>query len=418
MAGSTLNLTIAYFLKQLQSITPAKKLLIAYSGGLDSRVLLHLTAQLPIDFKIRAMHIHHGLQKEADDWVNHCQKICDELNVPFQSVHLDLITNKGDSIEDIARKGRYQALKETLQEDEVLLTAHHQNDQAETILLQLFRGSGVQGLASMPVVSDFGKGQHARPLLAETRQNLESYARENKLSYINDPSNKDLSFDRNYLRQKIFPQLRERWLGIDKTLFRAASIQAETKELLDEIAEQDLHAIHTNKNNTLSIREMLELSGARQKLLIRHWIKKSGFSLPSEKKLKHIFSDVIHARKDAMPLVEWQGAQTRRFKDELYIMSPLSSHDSSQNISWNCHNPLEISSLGLIIYPEVLQDKKHPVTVRFRQGGEKVYIPERSANISLKNLLHDAGIPPWLRSRLPLIYNSDGQLIQIIGLSF
>jgi len=408
------DLTAVRFLEYLQSITSTNKFLIAYSGGLDSRVLLHLISQHP-NVKARAMHVHHGLQKEADDWVSHCQKTCDELKVPVQIAHLNLQINKGESIEDIARKGRYQALKSSLRADEVLLTAHHQNDQAETLLLQLFRGSGVQGLASMPEFCDFGLGKHARPLLNETRQSLENYARENKLGFIEDPSNVDRSFNRNFLRNQILPQLRERWQGIDKAISRAAGIQAETKQLLDEVAEQDLESLLSKRNNTISIPGLLKLSSARKKLLIRYWIAKSGFTLPSEKKLKHVFSDVVNAREDAQPVVEWQGVQVRRFKDKLYIMLPLSEHDNSQSIAWACDKPLKIASLGLTLKPELFHGKNNAVTVRFRQGGEKMYITERGAHISLKNLFHEAEIPPWLRSRMPLIY-VDEQLIQVIGL--
>jgi tRNA(Ile)-lysidine synthase len=364
---------------------------------------------------VRVIHVHHGLQKEADDWVIHCQKTCDDLKLPLKIVHLNLKINKGESVEEMARKGRYEAFKLALEPGEVLLTAQHQDDQAETLLLQLFRGAGVAGLASMPLVSDFGAGLLVRPLLAESRETLEAYSKQHQLDYIDDPSNQDLSFDRNFLRQQIFPQLKERWAGLDKAISRAARIQAETKALLAEFTEQDLAKIQSNKDNTLSIGALLKLSKPRQKLLIRRWIVKSSFSVPSEKKLSHIFSDLINARDDAQPLVEWQGVQIRRFKDKLYIMSPLSAHDSAQHIFWDGQQPLAIASLGLTLAPEILQEIGHPVTVRFRQGGEKIFIAGRSVNISLKNLFQEAEIPPWQRSRLPLIYKKEA-LVKIIGL--
>jgi tRNA(Ile)-lysidine synthase len=429
------------FYKQLQALTRSKKLLIAYSGGLDSHVLLHLASQLSQEnnyshksqtaqvnqatsYQVRAMHIHHGLQEEADAWVPHCQQVCDELNIPIKIKHLNLTIEKGTSIEDVARTSRYAAFSEELQSDEVLLTAHHQNDQAETLLLQLFRGAGVQGLASMPCIANFGSGQHARPLLSYSRQSLETYAKENQLNFILDPSNQDSAFDRNYLRNEILPELRERWPSIDKTISRSARIQAETKQILNELAEQDLLLIQNNsnkklcKNNILDISALKTLSFSRQKLVLRYWIDVNDFQAPSEKKLKHIFSDVIDSKQDAQPIVEWQGVEIRRFKNSIYLMSPLQGHDNKKVLEWkNPQKPFVIPSLNLVL--QALKnsdyDKSQAVTVRFRQGGEKFYDSKRGLSTSLKNLFNESAVPPWLRSRIPLIYSGD-TLVKIVGI--
>ena len=401
---------------QLQSITPVKKLVIAYSGGLDSHVLLHLVSQMT-DYSVRAMHIHHGLQKEADHWVDHCQQVCDALNISLQFEYLNLSLEKGESVEELARTGRYAAFKKSVQADEVLLTAHHQNDQAETLLLQLFRGAGVQGLAAMPQISTFGIAHHARPLLNETRESLEAYAKTHQLAFIEDPSNQDSAFYRNFLRNDIIPQLRNRWPSIDKTISRSATIQAETKHLLDDIAEQDLLSIKENNqnDNTLLISGLQDFSDSRQKLLLRHWIQSNGFKAPSEKKLKHIFTDVIDASDDAQPLLAWNGAEIRRYQGRLYIMLPLLEHDRAQVISWdNPQKALEIPSLVLTLSALDLTETTAPVTVSFRQGGETLLHAKRGVTISLKNLLNEAGIPPWLRSRIPLVYQGD-TLIKVVG---
>ena len=399
----------------MQQISLKGKALVAYSGGLDSHVLLHLASQTS-DLNIRAIHIHHGLQKIADTWVEHCQSVCDKLNIPLQIVYLKLRPSKGESIEGSAREARYQAFRQALHPDEILLTAQHQNDQSETILLQLFRGAGVQGLAAMPEIRDFGKGKHARPLLGVSRRELEHYAHQYQLNYIEDPSNQDLSFDRNYLRQQILPQLRQRWAGLDKALNRSASIQAETRQLLDEIAAEDLSCICDPQNNTVKIDKLLDFSAIRQKMLLRYWIAQSGFKYPSEKKLQHLFSDVIHAREDAQPLLEWQQTQIRRYNKRLYIMPELTAHDPRQSFVWDTTKPLKIASLQLELSPEILHTRKQTVTVRFRQGGEKIYCPKKNKMIPLKKLFAEKGIPPWLRSRLPLIC-ADGQIIQIAGLT-
>ncbi len=411
------------FLKQLQALTRSKKILIAYSGGLDSHVLLHLASQIPQtnNYQVRAMHIHHGLQKVANDWVPHCQQICEELNIPIEIKHLNLTIEKGESLEDVARKARYAALGESLQEDEIFLTAHHQNDQAETLLLQLFRGAGVQGLAAMPSIAKFSLGQHARPLLNCSRHGLEMYAKENKLGFIEDPSNQDSAFDRNFLRNEVIPELRERWPSIDKTISRSARLQAETKNLLDEFAEQDLLSIQNSSadSNKLTLSKLQSYSLARQKLVIRYWITVNAFKAPSEKKLKHIFTDVINAGEDAQPIVEWEGVEVRRYQGELYIMKPLQAHNTKQVIEWS--NPQAILNIELLGYslPALLAsqyDENIPVTVRFRQGGEKFYHHKRDINISLKNFLNESGVPPWLRSRIPLIYSGE-TLIKVAGLS-
>ena len=403
----------------------SKRFLVAYSGGMDSHVLLQLMSdwmkQIDTEISVRAVHVHHGLQEEANSWPEHCQIICDKLKIPLEIVYLNLTLKSGESLEAVARQGRYQALEETLAQDEVLLTAHHQRDQAETFLLQLFRGAGVQGLASMPTVTSFAeskKCQHIRPLLSENYQSIKAYAKDNLLKYIEDPSNNDNSLERNFLRNQILPQLREHWQSIDKTISRSATIQSETKLLLDEFAEEIMQGVCESKQETLSINGLLGLSISKRKLLLRYWITQRGFKVPSEKKLNHIISDVLQAQEDAQPLVAWQGAEIRRFKNQIYCNTPLQEHDNKQILSWNTKKSLKIESLNLTLSPKILDDlhvQNHPVTVRFRQGGEKLYSPHKNHSQNLKKVLNEANIAPWLRDRIPLIYAGD-KLIDIIGL--
>ena len=400
--------------ERLQQLNPAKKVLVAFSGGMDSHVLLHSLAQLN-DYQVRAIHIHHGLQPEADDWVAHCQEICTQLDVPLQVEFLKLALLKGKSEEELARVGRYDAFRKHIQGDEILVTAHHQQDQAETLLLQLIRGAGVKGLSAMPAIIPFASGYLARPILDITFSDLKGYAQHHQLDYIVDPSNQDNRYDRNFLRQKVLPILRERWKRIDKTLSRVARHQAETQQLLDDIALQDLQDCSNQDEKSLSVPGVLKLKQIRQKNLIRYWISHQGFKLASEKKLQHILQNVLLAKEDAQPLLVWEGAEIRRYQDRLYIMPPMSRHDPHQCLSWDAKTPLKISSLGITLTPDILQLSDQPVTVRFRCGGEKIYIPQRGHHISLKNLLNEAGVPPWLRTRLPLIYRNN-ELVQVIGL--
>ena len=375
------------------------------------------------------------MQTQSADWAEHCEQVCQNLNIPFSSVSLDLTIPKGESVEELARKARYKALYADLQQDEMLMTAHHQSDQAETLLLQLFRGAGVQGLAAMANANEVKVNEesylHLRPLLNQSRQALEAYAKENDLQHVEDPSNQDTAFDRNFLRQEIMPLLRQRWLGIDKAISRTAALQAETKTLLDEVAQQELSAVLASESSAFNnqndqplllapivIPELLKFSEAKQNLLLRYWISEQGFPTPSAKKLRHIFTDVIESAKDKQPLVEWKGAELRRFQQYLYIMSPLSDHDVTQVIPWQLDRPLHIASihstLDTAIISGLLDSNNENVTVRFREGGETIEIPKRG-NISLKNLFQEQGIPPWIRPRLPLIYIGE-KLVKIVGL--
>ena len=416
-------INVSEIYQQLRIHTPNNKLVVAYSGGLDSHVLLHLLSQISnAEHEVRAIHVNHGLQASSLAWVQHCEDTCVGLGIPFEVISLALKIPKGQSIEEVARIERYKALYQSLEENETLLTAHHQNDQVETFLLNLFRGAGVDGLASMPISRLFGpKGlehQLLRPMLSYNRETLENYAEKHQLKVVDDPSNLDLSFDRNYLRQHILPELSGRWVGIDKAISRAAAIQSETKEILNEVAEHAFKQVFDSKKNTISITRLKQLTKAKQKLVLRYWISDRGFSYPSEKKLQHLFSDVIEANQGTQPLLEWQGVQLRRFQDDLYISEPLLDHDVNNVIDWDLKSPLTIDSLNLIIHPEELSDELREVaslvTIKFRQGGEKIRIPNRG-NLSLKNIFQEEGVPPWMRDRMPLVYLGD-KLISVIGL--
>ncbi len=401
-----------------------KKYLLAYSGGLDSHVLLHLMANIRehSDIGLRAIYVNHGLQKQAGCWAKHCGEVCAALSVPYDTVALGLQETSGESLEALARHARYQVLAEALQTDEVLLTAQHGDDQAETLLLQLFRGAGVDGLAAMPSCTKFGKGLLMRPLLDYSRRDIETYAQANQLNCIQDPSNQDQRFDRNFLRQSIMPQLQQRWQGISNVLSRVAEHQAEAKSLLDEYAAQDLEKIQNTEKDQLLIPGLLKLSKNRQKLLVRYWIKQQGYLQLSAKKLAHLFSDVIGARVDAAPVISWTGSDTkteiRRYQDRLYIMEALAKFDASQVIPWDLKQPLYLEEIGVTLYPEGIKGSlpktKGAVTVRFRQGGETIYSPRQGMHVPLKKLFQDAEIPPWWRSRVPLLYKGE-QLVFVPG---
>nr|CAA6809397.1 MAG: tRNA(Ile)-lysidine synthetase (EC [uncultured Thiotrichaceae bacterium] len=405
--------------------TPVNSCLVAYSGGLDSHVLLHALATLQqhsVDRpSIRAIHIDHGLQLVSGAWSMHCEAVCVELNIEFEAISLDLQVPAGSSVEAVARHARYAVFEQHLRPDEVLLTAHHQNDQAETLLLNLLRGSGPEGLAAMPVSRPFANTQLLRPLLDVSRAQLTAYAVEHQLKWIDDPSNESLAFDRNYLRHEVLPKFRERWVATDKLLARAAQWQSEAVELQNDLLADRLQHVQGTQAGTVSVSALLEGSVVLRKALLRQWIKGAGFSSPSVKKLQHILSDVLPAKPDAQPCVAWAGCEVRRYRDDLYVLEPLSAHDSQQSLYWEApYDDYWIESLGLVLEKSSLEallpqliDSDEPLEIRFRQGGEKVLL--RGIHVSLKQLLQDKAVPPWRRDRLPLVYTGQ-QLIMIPGL--
>ncbi len=404
---------------------PCHRYILAYSGGVDSHVLLHCLAKLQQMGKIqpfRVIHINHGLQTVAETWGQHCQKIANELNVSCEVVNLNLSLQKGESLEAIARTGRYQVFSQQLKNHEILLTAHHQNDQAETVLLQLFRGSGVDGLAAMPAIRPFHKGQLLRPLLHYSRDCIMEYAQQHQLDYIDDPSNRDTDFDRNFLRHEVLPLLQTRWKGIHATLSRVAYLQSEAKHLLAEYTQVDLDQTLNPTKNTLYIEQLKTFTPQKQKVVIRLWLQQQSYPMPSAIKLQHILSDVLYAKQAATPCVHWQNIEVRAYQKQLYVMPRLDKHNTEQVIVWKTiTEDLFIPSLKQYIMASVVQKwftthqievKQNKVSVRFRQGGERIQLVGHKHHNRLKKLLQTANIPPWQRDRIPLIY-FDNRLIMI-----
>ena len=404
----------------------AKAYLLAFSGGLDSHVLLHACSQLRAewpDLNLRAIHIEHGLQAISAQWVQHCQAVCAALTIPLQIEYLNLIVAAGQSLEAVAREARYAAFAKHLQAGEMLLTAHHQNDQAETLLLHVMRGSGVDGLAAMPMIRPFAQGHLARPLLPFTRADLQQYAAHYQLAYIDDPSNADNRFERNFIRNQVMPLLKQRWVSSETTLARVAALQAENRELLQLLVAEKLPLVQGTKPHTLSVKALLTQPLALRKALIRLWLQQLGWQAPEAKQLNTILQDILEAKPDALPCMRIGAYELRRYRDDVYALAPLTPHDATQVLLWqDLQQALWIESLQQAVSPCVLkcwlpliQQTQACVTVQFRQGGEQVSIAYRGGKRSLKHLLQDAAIPPWQRDRLPCVY-IDKRLVAIIGL--
>lgn len=397
-------------------------LYVAYSGGMDSHVLLHILAQTSYRTKLNAVYINHGLQAQADEWERHCGSVCEQLQVRFKAIKVSVLRKPGVSLEEAARNARYDAFKQIMSSTDVLLTGQHRDDQAETFLLQVLRGSGVAGLASMPVQTKFAAGEILRPLLDFSSADILEYAHANQLLWVEDPSNQENNFDRNYLRNHIIPLLRKRWPAVDKTIARSAEHCAEALCHVNAFAEIHLSKL-VSVANVLDCALLLDYESDQQLLLIRSWLQNIGLRPPSQAVTKAILQQVVHARADAEPLLSIQGYEVRRYRNKLYcIASRLSGYPCETTRVWpksqqtillaNAYSLIaESASQG--IKADLWRDKA--IEVKSRQGGEKLRLPHRQGRHELKKLYQEAGIPPWERDMRPIVY-LDGKIAAVAGL--
>lgn len=410
---------LARLSRHLSTLPSAARWWVGYSGGVDSHLLLYaLTllqqrAMLPT-MQLRPVHIDHALQPQSSQWAEHCQAVCERLGRPLTSLQVDARPLSGESREAAARRARYAALRSLLQPDDLLLTAHHRDDQAETLLLQLFRGAGPAGLAAMPALAPFPPGWIARPLLEFDRREIEQQARQRALHWIEDPSNRDPAFDRNYLRHQIMPPLTERWPALNRTVARAARLQGETRELLEQIADEDIERIESGA--ALAVSALRLLSGARRRNLLRRWIQRRQLPPPGERHLQQL-EQMLTAAEDRMPLVSWSGVEVRRYRDRLYAAPPLLPHDPAAIIEWpDPTQPLTLTPLDLTLQISAastfeLFGLRDSVQIRFRTGGERCRLPGQRERL-VKQLLQEAAIPPWQRARIPLLF-IEGELAAV-----
>lgn len=408
MDTSQLIEVIELKLKQFDSIS---QLFIAYSGGLDSRVLLHLCASdQQLKTKLTAVYINHGLQQKAESWGKHCENVCRELGVKFLNLKVNAQAQPGESPEEAARNARYTAFKSLLKTGDVLLTAHHDEDQLETVLLHLFRGGGLKGLSGIPASLPFGKGRVIRPLLDVPKSRILEYANHHKLVWIEDPSNQESKFDRNFLRNELIPLIKNRWPSLAVSVARSARHCANSEELLSQLTEEWLNDVINSGDQTLVLPRLRVYSQLQQDLIIRCWFQKLGLKMPSEKLLSQIKNSIIEARDDADPVIKTQDRLIRRYRNNLYLLQDDALIIPSE-IHWpSGHTYLQISNnlgyevisatSGIAIGKWQAAEK----IIRFRSGGETITLPGREGRHSLKNLFQEQGIPPWERNRIPLIY--------------
>ena len=392
---------------------------IAFSGGLDSTVLLHLLADLAKNQSLpalNAIHVHHGLQAAAEAWPEHCRSMCESLGVPLQVIRVQV--QPGASLERAARDARYAAFIEATQANEVLLTAQHRDDQAETLLFRLLRGAGVRGLSGMPRQRPLGKGQLLRPLLDATRAELEAYASQHKLRWIEDPSNQDRQFSRNYLRHQVFPALTQRWPQAMASMARSAAHLSEAQELLNELARIDLSEASATsefdwlKLPSIKLAPLEKLSDARQRNALSHWLEPLT-RLPDSDHWSG-WLDLRDATGDARPIWRLAEGELHRAGGRIWWLSGRWLRAAPVPGAWlEPAQPLALPDNGVLTLNGQIPDG--PLQIRYREGGEVMELAGRGHR-DLKRLLNERGVPPFVRGRLPLLFK-DGQLLAVANLS-
>jgi tRNA(Ile)-lysidine synthase len=417
--SSVPNIHLTSFLSELSE---TKCYWLAYSGGLDSTVLLHALFKIrnKLNSEIIAAHVNHGLSKNSVNWEEHCRLNCIDLGIKYISINVDIPKIKGKSPEELARESRYKALSEIIGEGDTVLVAHHQDDQVETVLIQLLRGAGPEGLAGMPKIKSFSSGWLARPLLSFTRKQLLAYAKIYNLRWVDDESNIDTTFDRNYIRKNIIPLISERWPSASTTISRAARHQADIIKLVNEISNHDMKHVCVDEENIINIEEFNKLSDIRQRLVLRAWISKRNLPIPNADVTDKIITDLVNSKIDSEPCVNWNGAEVRRYRNYIYVMKPIIKHDTCSIYKWDISEPLELEvgtlkaklTKGDGIKAKLIKNKR--VEIRYRKGGEKIKPVGRLRNCELKKLLQESEIPPWNRDCIPLLY-IDNKLAEVAG---
>ncbi|MEO8010509.1 MAG: tRNA lysidine(34) synthetase TilS [Dokdonella sp.] len=399
---------------------PAGPLAIGFSGGLDSSVLLHALASLPSARArgLRAIHVDHGIHEDSEQWAARCQRIADGLELPLSIISVDVSRGSGLGMEAAARRARHAAMQAEMAPGEILALAHHRDDQAETVLLKLLRGAGPEGLAAMRVLRRFGHGHAWRPLLQLPRAALRGYAEHHNLGWIQDPSNADILFDRNYLRIEVLPRVRKRWPEADASISQSANWMRAAASFIEDQARLALSRVQGVDPNTMRFRNWLELPEALRDPVLRLWLRELGLPEPNQHQVDELVRQLAEAGEQKMPCVRWPGSELRRYRELVYACAPL----LMAPIDWDCTWHGEAVTLPARLGQLRLQRKHGAATairiepalrVRFRRGGEALRLSVDGHHRELRDLFQSGGIPPWERGRIPLVLNDQGELLAV-----
>lgn len=409
---------------------PLLPLVIAYSGGVDSQVLLHTLAKLSkkklINNPISVCHVNHGLSDNAQAWQEFSRQQCQQLNLPLVICSVNVKAQKQQSLEALARDARYQSLQQVNTDQSIIITGHHSDDQSETFLLALKRGAGLKGLSAMSSEAHLGKHFLLRPLLTISRENIESYAKKNQLTWVEDESNNDTRFDRNFIRKQIMPLLRDRWPSINNTINRSAAHCLEGQALLDELAEQDLAKVSLTEKS-LQVSLLITLSKARFSNVIRYFLSQHNCLMPSTEQLAQVWQQLL-VNIDKNPEVKVGDHFLRRFKDSLQLTTiflDVSGWQQVIDLSAEATNIVLPDNLGQLFIS--LSNSKEStsqrvkaaevgqvVSIRFCHNNPTCLPDYRQHSRPVKKVLQELGIAPWQRKRTAFLYYDD-HLVAAIG---
>lgn len=396
-----------------------QRLVVAFSGGVDSTVLLQLASLSGLP--VKAIHIHHGLHPSADDWAGHCRQFCDARRIPLDVVEVE-VERSGGGLEAAAREARYDALAAALSTGDCLLTAHHADDQAETLLLRMLRGTGPDGLGGIAACRAFGPGWLHRPLLDYTRADIMAYAEQEALSWIEDPGNQTLAQDRNYLRHQVMPVMRGRWPKASATMARLADLAREQRQVLDQLLDEKLQSACADGIGPLRFDALSAAAEPLQAALLRAWLTSAGVRPPGRERLKAGLAGLLTARADRTPRLEWPDAQIVRHGDWLYRL-PVVLPKPPAAITWQPGSSASAPWFGALGFvagkgtgfacPAELADET--LQLRSVQRGERVKLAGRPTK-AISEYAREAGILPWWRALLPVVESGSGEVLAVGGL--
>lgn len=412
----------------LHGLPTGAALCVAFSGGRDSTVLLYALAQLRGEcrFELRAVHVNHGLQAVAPDWERHVVEVASRLDVPCSVLRVVVRNDHSQGLEAAAREARYDALRSQLGAGVWLLTAHHADDQLETVLLHLFRGSGVSGLAGVPRDMPFGHGRLCRPLLDVPAEAVQAYATEilepAGIGWLNDPMNADPAFDRGYIRHQVAPVLRRRFPAVAHAAARSAALAAEAMAMLEDLARADAQLVLSA--DRLALLPLRALGPARQRNLVRHLVRERGWAVPPERRLREGMVQLLEAAPGRQPVLRWGGHEIRRFRQHLYLLDAGAQGEAADAtpLDWRNREALVLGGLrgelgfrlqpGTGLAPDIVAEG---LQVMFRSGGERVRADGDRHHRTLKYLFQAHGIVPWMRCHIPLVFAA-GKLAAVADL--
>ena len=404
------------------------RVLVAFSGGVDSTVLLHaLSQQLP-PHRLLALHVDHSIQAGSGGWAMHCVKVCHQWGIHIRKTVLTPAAR--DHLDEAAyRNARYAWFESLIQPGDVLVTAHHRDDQVETVLYRLLRGSGVHGLGGIQPERPFGSGVLARPFLGCSRSDIIAYATEQGLSWVTDPSNEDRRYDRNFLRHEIIRPLAARWPASGRSIDRAARHLRHAHALLEEIARQDYDELWEPAANCclghhgcMGVVRLEGLSIGRRFNLLRYWMSRNGYQPSGTKRLDELWRQANLARGDGNVRVAWPDAEFRRFRAYLYLLPRQLMGPLPDSISWTTHIPIQCPGVGLRLHARVSSEGSLRLKPEWSTRLELSWLRRRvrlkptggQHRRRLRNIFQESRIPPWERRRLPMI-SRDGVAIGIPG---